>query len=119
MGLGCQHTQICSLTMLHVSHPYLVSLSFYTIPIVQDFYFTCLHHFYILLRVISVKGGNPRIKSNNIIEKMHVVVMEMMYNMHVYQVSSPCVLQLASLRSEFFKENYLWLFVVVVVMETM
>ena len=23
MGLGCQHAQICSLTMLHVSHPYI------------------------------------------------------------------------------------------------
>ena len=29
---GCQHALICSLSMLHVSHPYLVSLSFYTIP---------------------------------------------------------------------------------------
>ena len=27
MGLGCK---ICPLTMLHVSHPYLVSLYFYT-----------------------------------------------------------------------------------------
>ena len=33
MGSGCQRAQICSLTMLHVSHPYLISLSFYTIPI--------------------------------------------------------------------------------------
>ena len=29
MGLGCQRTQIGSLTMLYVYHPYLVSLSFY------------------------------------------------------------------------------------------
>ena len=43
-GRGCQRAQICSLTMLHVSHPYLVSLSFYTIPIMpllQVFLFTC------------------------------------------------------------------------------
>ena len=33
IGFGCQCAQICSLTMFHVSHPYLVSLSFYTIPI--------------------------------------------------------------------------------------
>ena len=32
--------QICSLTMLHVSHPYLVSLSFYTILICL--FFTCI-----------------------------------------------------------------------------
>ena len=30
--MGCEGAQICSLTMFHVSHPYLVSLSFYTIP---------------------------------------------------------------------------------------
>ena len=28
-GRGCQHAQICLLTMLHVSHPFLVYLSFY------------------------------------------------------------------------------------------
>ena len=32
-GRGCQRAHICSLTMLHVSHPYLASLSFYTISI--------------------------------------------------------------------------------------
>ena len=36
-GWGCQRAQICSLTMLHVSHHYLVSLSFYTIPIRRIF----------------------------------------------------------------------------------
>ena len=33
-GRGCERAQICSLTMLHVSDPYLASLSFYTIPII-------------------------------------------------------------------------------------
>ena len=28
MGWGCQRAEICSLTMLHVSHPYLLLLCF-------------------------------------------------------------------------------------------
>ena len=48
-GWGCQRTQICSLTMLHVSHPYLVSLSFYTIPI-------CLFNILVLIHFLRCSG---------------------------------------------------------------
>ena len=47
---GCQCAQICSLTMLHVSHPYLVSLSLYAIPICLFFKFAV---FFIYLQMVG------------------------------------------------------------------
>ena len=63
--------------------------------------------------IFTAKGGKPTIKIYNR-EKVPVVVMEMG---DAYQVSSPFVLPLASLRSE--ERKCLRLFAVVVVMETM
>ena len=88
--------------MLHVSHPYLVSLSFYTIPICllnsQEFLFTCLHSFlYYSTTYTSVKGGESPIKKL-IIEKMAVVVMEMME-----YVSAPSFISMCAAVSKFDK----------------
>ena len=66
--LGCQRTKTCSLTILHVSYPNLVSLPFYTISFPFLYHLSPLQnllvstHLYILLRIIFVKGSEPLIK---------------------------------------------------------
>ena len=55
--MGCQRAQVCSLTMFHVSHPYLVSL-YATFKKFADFYTT---H-------VSMNGGKS-------LKKVSVVVM--------------------------------------------
>ena len=75
MGSECQPAQISSLTMLHVSHPYLVSLChpYASFLNSQDFSFACLHSFYIqynYIYYISVKGASFAL----ITQKMSVVL---------------------------------------------
>ena len=62
-GSGCQRAQICSLNMLHVSHPYLVSLSIPICLFSRIFNLLVSTHFYILLLTyISGKGGQAPYK---------------------------------------------------------
>ena len=89
-GWGCQHACIPSLSCLpfFLYHPYMPLFlnSHYLLPLIFKI---------ILLRIISLWRGKPPIKL--IIEKNTCCHHG---NMHVYQVSSPYVLPLASLRSE-------------------
>ena len=93
-----------NITMLHVSHPYIFSLSF--IPSLYAsflrstgflFYLSPLIFMYCTYN-ISVKGGKPPIKINN--REKCLLSSWKWCNMHAYQVSSPCVLPLGSLKSE-------------------
>ena len=72
-----------SVFMLHVSHPYLVSLSYHSIPYTsflnsQIFCLLVSTHFIHL----CVKGGKPLykliLKKDPVVVYKHVVVMEMM-----------------------------------------
>ena len=54
--IGRLIAQICSLTMLHVSHPYLVSLSFYTIPLCFFFKFAGFLARVVLKPLLSLIG---------------------------------------------------------------
>ena len=69
MGSGCQRAQICSLTMLHASHLFLVCLSFYTMPIclIRRIFNLLVSFNYSILRTtyVSVKEGKHPIKINN------------------------------------------------------
>ena len=78
MESGDQCAQICSLTMHYVSHPYIVSFWFYTIPICnsQDVKFVSTH----FQRIIISKKGGKLCKKLIIVENgccwvKHVVVM--------------------------------------------
>ena len=55
--------RMCSLTVLHVSNPYLVFMPSLFTPFLnsQDF---CLHSFFYTTKYMSVKGGKPPIKIN-------------------------------------------------------
>ena len=124
-GWGCQRAHICLLTMLHVSHPYLVSFSFYTLPIClilkirRIFNLLVSTHFYILLRISLWKGASP------LYCKKYPLFTNMWLpwkwcNKHVYQVSSPFVVPLASLKNEEVNSwSYLLFKQYVVVMEAM
>ena len=75
---GCQRAQICSLTVLHISHPYpyLVSLSFYTILIIMplckhnqslrvtDIYILTKFHYCIYVGFFKLVMGVEYLKKN-------------------------------------------------------
>ena len=113
---------------MYISHPYLVS--FYTIPIClfcRIFNSLVSTHFYILLRISLWKGASRR--DGNDLIRMHTKFhFDACYRSQVWgvnkslccgrhgsdlirmRVSPPCVLQLASLRSEKRKERKLPIF---------
>ena len=112
MGLG---VSACSNMIINLASciPSLSCLPFfYTIPIWLFFeihiilnLYTCLRSILYTTTYISVKGGKPPIKIDN--KEKCLLSLWKRCHMHLYQVSSPCLLPLASLRSEevIFEEN--------------